>query len=317
MALKISALVGRLRSIKSAVLSKKKALKNNPRAFFQNGSSKQWCSANAVITTPVPKVSIIIPFRDKPTLLDNCIRSIVAKTHYENYEIIAISNDSVLASTQSLRSQITKEFPQCQFVDHNIEFNFSALVNKGVSESNGDFIVLLNNDVELQSDDWLEQMLSKALLDNVAAVGGRLNFADGRIQHLGLHIAEKLPEHTFKHRRAYEFGMGKYLRKPRYVSAVTGAMFMCSRQIWDELNGFDEATFGVAFNDVDFCLRAIEKGYHNVLHPLVLGEHHESASRGYETTVNKMRRFATEQKAFIERHAGYVKQGDPYYFNVY
>ena len=317
LALKISVLVQRLRSIKEALLIKKKALINFSSKPNNHVSIKRWCKESVTIPKPIPKVSIIVPFRDEPELLENCIRSIVAKTHYDNYEIIAVSNDSVLATTQSLREQIIEEFSQCQFVDHNIEFNFSALVNKGVVESNGEYIVLLNNDVELVSDDWLQQMLSKALLENVAIVGGRLNFADDTIQHLGLHIADnQLPEHTFKHRRPFEFGLGKYLRKPRYVSAVTGAMFMCSRQIWDDLSGFDESIFGVAFNDVDFCLRAIQQGYQNVLNPLAIGMHHESASRGYETTVNKMRRFSKEQTAFIKRHKDYVKQDDPYFINV-
>ena len=313
LALKISALVGRLRSIKSAALSKKKDLNSSSSHIVQTRKNP-FCKERVQIPDAKPLVSIIIPFRDEPQLLNNCIRSIVSKTQYVNYEIIAVSNDSVLAETQTIRQQLSAEFPQCRFIDHNITFNFSALVNTGVAESKGDYVLLLNNDVEIVSTDWLGCLLSKALLDNVAAVGGLLNFADGRIQHLGLHIADsQLPEHTFKQQRHYEFGLRKYLRQARYVSAVTGAMLMCSRQVWDELDGFEEATFGVAFNDVDFCLRAIEKGYQNIVTPLAVGTHHESASRGYETTVNKMRRFAKEQAAFIERHRGFVQQGDPYF----
>ena len=313
LALKISALVGRLRSIKSAILSKKKELNNSPSSTVKT-TKHSWCKERVQIPDVKPLISIIIPFRDEPQLLDSCIRSIVSKTQYASYEIIAVSNDSVLTETQAIRQQLSAEFPQCRFIDHNITFNFSALVNTGVAESKGDYVLLLNNDVEIESIDWIDCLLSNALLDNVAAVGGLLNFADGRIQHLGLHIADnQLPEHTFKQQRHYEFGLRKYLRQARYVSAVTGALLMCSRQVWDELDGFEEATFGVAFNDVDFCLRAIEKGYHNIVTPLAVGTHHESASRGYETTVNKMRRFAKEQAAFIERHHGFVQHGDPYF----
>ncbi len=317
LALKISALVGRLRSIKAAILPKKKELNNqaNRTTTPAKVGKNQWCMASAEIPASPPLVSIIIPFRDEPELLNICIRTIVEKTHYSNYEIIAVSNDSVLAKTQSVRQQLSSEFSQCRFLDHNIAFNFSALVNKGVAESQGDYVVLLNNDVEIVSPDWIENLLSKVLLENIAVAGGRLNFSDGRIQHLGLHIGgdTQLPEHSFKEQRPYEVQLRKYLKKPRYVSAITGALFMCSRIIWDELGGFEEHTFGVAFNDVDFCLRAIEQGHQNVVHPLVVGVHHESASRGYETTVNKMRRFATEQKVFKQRHQSFIQIGDPYF----
>ena len=308
LALKIAAIV---RSLQTA----KTKLRNAKSAFFnrsEKASVQRWCSESATVPASAPKISIIMPFRDEPELLDKCIRSIVDKTHYQNYEIIAISNDTVSVATQAVREKLAEEFSQCQFVDHNIEFNFSALVNKGVAQSSGDYVVLLNNDIELQSDDWLQQLLSKAMLDKVATVGGRLNFMDRRIQHLGIHIAENnLPEHTFKFLLPFELGLGKYLRKPRFVSAVTGAMLMCSRQIWDELNGFDETNFRIAFNDVDFCLRAIELGYENILHPQVMAVHHESVSRGYELTVNKMFRFEAEQAAFIERHKDYVEQSEP------
>jgi len=155
LALKISALVGRLRSIKSAVLSKKKEL-NNPSSSVIKTVKHSWCKERAQIPDVKPLISIIIPFRDEPQLLDNCIRSVVSKTQYANYEIIAVSNDSVLAETHNIRQQLSAEFPQCRFIDHNIEFNFSALVNTGVTESKGDYVLLLNNDVEIASTDWLK-----------------------------------------------------------------------------------------------------------------------------------------------------------------
>ena len=305
LALKISKVVGCLRSLKTALKGKKKGLTNRLKT--------QWCQAVAQIPTEQPLVSIVIPFRDEPKLLETCVRTIVEKTRYNNYEIIAISNDSTLAETERVRRQLTIDFSQCTFIDCNIPFNFSALVNRGVSEANGDYIVLLNNDVEILSPDWLENLLGKSLLDDVGVVGGCLHFPDGRIQHLGLHIGQNyLPEHSYKERWPYEFGLGVYLRKPRYVTAVTGAMLMTSKTLWNQLNGFDESNFAIAFNDVDFCLRALEAGKKNVIDPRVKAIHHESVSRGYETTVDKMRRFGGEQSAFLQRHHAFVNQADPY-----
>ncbi len=306
LALKISKVAGYLRSVKTALKGKKKDLTNRLRA--------QWCSTAAQIPIEQPLVSIIIPFRDEPALLDTCIRTIVEKTRYRHYEIIAVSNDSVLAETERVRQQLLLDCPQCTFIDFNIPFNFSALVNKGVEAAGGDYVVLLNNDVEISSPDWLDSLLRQSLLEDVGVVGGHLSFPDGRIQHLGLHIGQgDLPEHSYKERWPYEFGLGSYLRKPRYVTAVTGAMLMTSKKLWNQLNGFDEHNFAIAFNDVDFCLRAIEAGKQNVIDPRVKAVHHESVSRGYETTVNKMRRFENEQTAFVQRHHDFVHQGDPYY----
>lgn len=315
LALKIADVVKRLRGIKAKIFSKKKELNNTTKKIFATKpvTSEQWFDAIGGIPASKPLISIIVPFRDEAVLLDSCIRSIITQTTYDNYEIVAVSNDSVQTDTRKVREQLSAEFPQCRFIDHNVTFNFSILVNEGVRAAQGEYIVLLNNDVEITSPDWLSNLLSIATVEKVAAVGGRLDFANKTIQHLGLHIAEsQLPVHSFKHLPDHRLDT-QYLQQPRYVSAVTGAMLMCSRKIWDELNGFEEDNFGVAFNDVDFCLRAIEKGYKNVLQPMAIGVHHESVSRGYETTVNKMRRFDSEQSTFIDRHQQYVQRSDPYF----
>jgi len=261
-----------------------------------------------------PLVSIIIPFRDEPELLKGCVDNIVETAGYANYEIIAVSNDSVLKNTAKIVSEIESKYSRFRCITKNIPFNFSALVNAGVTESGGKYIVLMNNDVNMNSKAWLAELLSVASLNNVATVGGLLKFSDNRIQHLGLHINKaNLPEHSFKGVHLSRPGVQTLLSAPRYVSAVTGALLMVSRSIWNELDGFSEEPFGVAFNDVDFCLRAIELGYSNVVDPSVVGVHIESHSRGYENTMAKAQRFEIEQKAFITRHVSFSVNGDPYY----
>ena len=315
---KLTVVAGRLRQLKT-MLNRLLRRITAKKKVVNNTSSVHWCTETSelnVLANESVLVSIVIPFRDKPELLKKCITSIVDKTSYAHYEIIAVSNDSVSRKTQKVCQDLLKQYPQLRFIEHNIPFNFSALVNQGVAVSKGDYLVLLNNDIEISSSDWIESLLQKAALEKVAVVGGRLDYPDGRIQHLGLHIGvNKLPEHSFKEMHHSVLGLQPYLRQSRYVTAVTGAMMMVSLQIWNELDGFEEEQFGVAFNDVDFCLRAIEKGYQNVLNPDIVALHHESVSRGYENTVEKMRRFRTEQTRFIERHEAYIKQGD-HYFSV-
>lgn len=293
------------------------------KKVFNKAQSVSWCEQDNQLTadqlTKKPLVSIVIPFRDGAELLEKCVTSITQKSDYSDYEIIGVSNDSVSIQTQKVRDSLCEKYsqlhcPQLHFIDCNIPFNFSALVNQGVAASKGDYVILLNNDIELSSPDWIEKLLGKASLDNVACVGGRLEFPDGNIQHLGLHIGQThLPEHSFKNMHHSLGGIQPYLQKPRYVTAVTGALLMVSRELWNELGGFDESDFGVAFNDVDFCLRAIELGYQNVVDPNVVAMHHESVSRGYENTVEKLRRFNVEQTTFIARHKSYVEKSDPYF----
>jgi len=327
LSLRIVALVTWLREMKTAI---------HPRNWLNNSINKfkkkelttpasnevtarqkekiRWCLKKASLPSPVPLVSIVIPYRDEPILLDQCVRSIVSNTSYPHFEIVLVSNDSIHTNTQDIRQQLEQEFSQCHFYDHNVMFNFSKLVNFGVEKAKGEFIVLLNNDIEIQSSNWLEAMLSKVQLADVGIVGGYLSFPSKSIQHLGLHIdSAKLPVHSYKHRGIYDVNLQALTHIPRYVTAVTGAMLMCSKTLWNELDGFDEEQFAVAFNDVDFCLRAYEKGYQSVVQPKAKAIHHESVSRGYESTVNKCQRFEKEQQSFMTRHHAFLEKGDPYF----
>ena len=261
-----------------------------------------------------PLVSIILPFKDQAFLLKQCVASILNQTSYSNFEIIGISNDSIGSETFELIQQLQTQDTRIRFIEHNIPFNFSKLVNFGVQQAQGEHVLLLNNDIEIQSPDWLHQLLSYSCQNDVGAVGGKLLFPDKTIQHVGIHLdAEGMPAHTHKDLSDQLPQLMAETQMIHKVSAVTGALLMAKKSLYQSLGGFNENEFAVAFNDVDFCLRLREQGLHNVCMPNVVAIHHESVSRGYEDTLEKQQRFAEEQQAFRTRHATAIEQGDPYY----
>jgi GT2 family glycosyltransferase len=200
------------------------------------------------------------------------------------------------------------------FHECNIEFNFSKLVNFGVSKAGEGHVVLLNNDIEVITPDWIEGLLEHSQRPEVAAVGGKLYYPNNTIQHAGLAIGlGGYAGHLHKHLRADSPGYFNRLNVIQDVSALTGAMMMVERKKYLEIGSFDETSFGVAYNDVDFCLRARERGYLNVFTPHVEAYHHESASRGYEDDFKKIRRFNREKENLKARHGEALERGDPYY----
>ena len=261
-----------------------------------------------------PLVSIVIPFRDKPDLLNTCINSILDYSTWENYEIVAVSNNSRSSETFSLIHQLEEKSPSFHCVEFNEEFNFSRVVNYGVSQSKGEYLIILNNDIEIISWDWIEAMLEQAQREEVGAVGAKLLYPDNTIQHAGIIIGlGGYAGHSHKLTRANRPGYFNLLQSIHNVSAVTGACMMISRSKFDSINGFDEENFKIAYNDVDFCLRLRELGLLNVFTPYAELYHHESISRGYEDNDEKQQRFSGEKKRLRERHADIFEQGDPYY----
>ncbi len=261
-----------------------------------------------------PLISIVVPFRDKPGLLRRCMETILEKSTYPHYEVLGISNDTTSLTTYELMRELERRDDRVRFVEHNIEFNFSRLVNFGVSESRGEHVVLLNNDIEIITADWLESLLEHSQRLEVAAVGGKLLYPDNTIQHAGIAIGlGGSAGHMHKHFPANSKGYYNRLHVIQNVTAVTGAMLMIKRELYNELGGFDENAFAVAYNDVDFCLRAMEQNYLNVFTPYVEAYHYESASRGYEDTPEKMGRFKVERDNLIKRHGVLLQNGDPYY----
>ena len=261
-----------------------------------------------------PKISIIIPFRDKPDLLKQCIDAVISKTDYSNYEIIGISNRSQSLSVYEIMGELSDRDPRVRFVEHNIRFNFSALVNYGVTVATGEYIVLMNNDVTVINSDWLSAMLEHGQRKEIGVVGAKLLYPHGTIQHAGLSIQQSgYIAHLHKHHPAESKGYMNRLICVQNVSAVTGALCLFKTSLHKKLNGFDEDRFKIAFNDVDFCLRAEAMGYSNLFTPYARAYHYESLSRGYENTSERKQRFEQEKKNFAELYQQRLDRSDRFY----
>ena len=203
---------------------------------------------------------LIIPTKDSKEILKKCIDSIYEKTTYDNYEIIIVENNSKEKETFEFYEKLEQENDFVKVVKMDIsEFNFSKIVNFGVMHSSGKYVLLLNNDIEIITPDWLEQMLMYIQRENVGIVGARLYFSDNSIQHAGVTIGIRgLAGHRYRELRKEEFSKYDDVSYVQDLSAVTAACFIVRKKDYEELLGFDEE-LAVAFNDVDFCLKIREK----------------------------------------------------------
>ncbi len=262
-----------------------------------------------------PLVSIIIPFKDKPELLKICIESILTKSTYKNFEIIGISNNSSNLETFKEMDRLTSMDSRVQFKEYNIPFNYSKINNYAVEKfAKGEHIILLNNDIEIISEDWIESMLEFSQRKDVGAVGAKLYYPNNTIQHAGVIIGlGGVAGHSHKHFSKDDPGYFFRSHIIQNLSGVTAACLMVKKSLYEEVNGLDEVNLKVAFNDVDFCLRLRERGYVNVYNPYVEAYHHESISRGYEDNPEKIKRFQSEIDYMKKRHKQILEKGDPYY----
>jgi len=262
-----------------------------------------------------PLVSIIIPFKDKPELLRMCLGSILEKSTWRSFEIIGVSNNSSEPQTFAEMAAWSARDARIRFVEHNVPFNFSEINNFAVCEhAKGDHVLLLNNDIEIITPGWIESLLEFSQRPEVGVVGARLYYPDGRLQHAGAILGiGGVAGHSHKYFPGDHHG---YFSRPHIVqnlSAVTAACCMFKRSVFDEVGGLDDEHLNVAFNDIDFCLRVREASYLNVYTPYCEAWHHESVSRGHETTPEKQARFSREVEYMLERHAEVLRYGDPYY----
>lgn len=268
-----------------------------------------------------PKVSILIPNKDHVELLKKCIDSILKLTTYDNYEIVVIENNSEKEETFKYYTEISRnekvkvlDYTKTLKKQDKIEFNYSKLINYGVKKVNGDFVLQLNNDTKILTPDWLELFIGYAQNKEIGAVGSRLYYEDKTIQHAGIIVGlsgiagnalVNLPygKHAYFGREA----------ATRNVSAVTGACLFARKELYKEVGYMDEKDFKVAFNDVDFCLKLLQKGYRVVYNPYVELIHYESKSRGYEYSKEQEERFEKESNNFKEKWKEFLENKDPYY----
>jgi O-antigen biosynthesis protein len=251
-----------------------------------------------------PSVAIVIPFRDQARLTAQCLASIEKSPGYDNYDVVLIDNGSTEPETQALRRRI--EARGVRVLDYPEAFNWATLNNMAAANTDADLLLLMNNDVEAKSEGWLHALVELAQLPEVGVVGARLIFPDGVLQHAGVLLgARGIAEHIFSGMPPGSAGYFLWDRVVRPYSAVTGACLMTRHSVFDELGGFDEA-LAVAFNDVDYCMRASDAGYRVLYTPHAELVHHESTSRGTSG-------FGRDVKHFVSKWDRSRIRSDPFY----
>ena len=264
------------------------------------------------IPDPAPKVSIIIPTRDAPDLLRTCVESIQTRTLYTEREIILVDHSSTDPEARRYLDGLA-DLPDVHVIRYRGEFNWSAMNNLAASRALGAVLCFLNNDTQVLSRDWLTEMVGHALRPGIGAVGAKLLLRDGTLQHGGVILgANGIAEHAFTGLPADQPGYMMRAGLTQNLSAVTGACLVCRREVFEAVGGFEMVNLGVAFNDVDFCLRLAAAGYRIVWTPHARLYHEGSRTRGRDR--------AAEQRARLDREMAYLRdrwgkrlQRDPHY----
>ncbi|HJQ56252.1 MAG TPA: glycosyltransferase family 2 protein [Vineibacter sp.] len=264
-----------------------------------------------------PRVSIVIPSRDQYELISRLIDDLEKKTDYPEFEIIVVDNGTTDARVLALYDETRERIPGFRAEIRPEPFNFARQVNRGISLSSGDYVLLLNNDIEVIAADWLREMVSCFSYSRVGVVGARLLYPDMTLQHAGVIVGMAgLAAHWFLRSPKDSPGEMGRLNVRQSLTAVTGACMLISRSCLDEVGAFDEEVFAVAYNDVDYCLRAVNRGYRVVWTPFATLIHHESVSRGSDETDANRPRFDREKAALRQRHKtdGYLDRAySPWY----
>ena len=260
-----------------------------------------------------PKISILVANYEHVEDLRTCLNSIFSKTTWRNYEIVIVENNSTSRDIIDFYEQVQREHDNVRVVTWKGKFNYSAINNYGAQYCTGEYLLLLNNDTQVITPVWIQEMLMFAQRKDVGAVGAMLYYPDNTIQHAGVVIGlGGVAGHSHK---GFDRGSNGHMNRLTFVqnySAVTAACMMISKNVWENVHGLDEK-FEVAFNDVDLCLRIREAGYLIVWTPFAELYHDESKSRGYEDTPEKCKRFEGEAHRFQTRWAKELAAGDPYY----
>ena len=263
-----------------------------------------------------PKVSIIIPMKDKVNLTKVCIDSLYNKNTYQNFEIIIVDNNSTEEETLNYFNALKKEHDNVKILTIKEEFNYSRLNNLAIKEATGDYILLLNNDTEVLDKDFLDYMVGYASRDHVGCVGLKLLYQDLKVQHAGVVLGYGgVAGHIFVTASNKDIGIFNRLSMPYDYSAVTAACLLVKKSKYLEVDGFDE-NLKVALNDVDFNLKMLKKGYYNVCLNNISLLHYESKSRGYEVTKEQIERFQKEQD-YMKKKWGKELENDKYFSSNY
>jgi O-antigen biosynthesis protein len=261
---------------------------------------------------PAPTVSIVIPTRDRVGLLQQCLSSVRRKTDYPSIELVIVDNGSTEPATLKFLSELEQDMG-ARVLRDNGAFNFSRLINRGVAAAKGEVLALLNNDIEANEPGWLREMVSHVVRLEVGAVGARLWYPDGTLQHGGVILGlGGVAGHAFPRVPHGHPGYFNRAFLQQNCSAVTGACLLVRKRVFEEAGGFDETNLAISFNDVDFCLRLQAAGFQNVWTPYANLIHHESASRGHQRAREEQMQFVREA-TFMQRKWGIDLLRDPFY----
>ncbi len=260
-----------------------------------------------------PLISVIIPNKDHTDDLELCLFSMTRKSTYRNYEILIVENNSEKEETFEYYRKLPDRYPKARVLTWEKEFNYSTINNFAAKEAKGEYLLFLNNDVEILTPDWMEEMLQNCQQENVAAVGAKLYYPDDTIQHAGVVLGlGGIAGHIMCRASKEDPGYFGRMISVQEISAVTAACMMVKKSDFDAVGGLDE-TFQVAFNDIDLCMKFRAAGKKIIFTPYAELYHYESKSRGLEDTPEKQFRFDKEVKRFQEKWAQQLEMGDPYY----
>lgn len=260
-----------------------------------------------------PLISVIIPNKDHTDDLELCLFSMTRKSTYRNYEILIVENNSEKEETFEYYKKLPDRYPKARVLTWEKEFNYSAINNFAAKEAKGEYLLFLNNDVEILTPDWMEEMLQNCQQEDVAVVGAKLYYPDDTIQHAGVVLGlGGIVGHIMCRASREDPGYFGRMISVQEISAVTAACMMVKKSDFDAVGGLDE-TFQVAFNDIDLCMKFRAAGKKIIFTPYAELYHYESKSRGLEDTPEKQFRFDKEVKRFQEKWAQQLEMGDPYY----
>ena len=264
-----------------------------------------------------PLISIVIPFRDKFNLLSVCLNSILANDEYENFEVICVDNNSTQPEIAALRRYFSARDSRIRFVDYSEEFNYSRINNWAVNNHcQAEYVVFMNNDIEVLTTDWLVSLLEHAQREEIGAVGAKLLYPNGTIQHGGILLAPDSSNATINSFQLQDASDVGYFSRPQSLSnysAVTAALMMVKKQDFDQIKGFDEEKLKIAYNDVDLCLRLMELDKRILYTPFAVAYHYESASRGLPDNSAKLDELGRELQNLREKHPLAFKTVDKHF----
>ncbi|MGE3153732.1 MAG: glycosyltransferase [Nitrospiraceae bacterium] len=277
---------------------------------------KESCSSSHRVVYSVPSdaplVSLIIPTKDKVELLRSCVDGILNRTNYDKIEVIIVDNQSEETETLDYFAEL-QQAPRVRILRYDGAYNFSAINNMAVHEASGVVVGLINNDIEVIAPDWLREMVGHALRPEIGAVGAKLYFPDGSIQHAGVVLGiQGVAGHAFRRQPREAPGYHGRMQVAQDVSAVTAACLVMRRSVYLELGGLNEVELPIAFNDVDLCIRLRERGYRILWTPYAELYHLESATRMPDDSRKRRSSFAREV-AYMKARWGDVLTKDPFY----